>query len=201
MIKDCPKCRKKKVIMGLGENIAGNTWSDTIAFTANQKMANFYTFTYSNFVQQLLPPRWRKLKHQSWLTALFSPLQWLHDLFFNNYIDYDLNAVYTYFVSGSLIANKGDLIRFIDNSVWECQTNNTHVNLDNPINGSLYNPVNWYKILNDSIGIWERKNYNCQKMTFEYLLNRYFNPTNDPNKIYITNNNTRLLLTAMSGVL
>ena len=156
-------------------------------------MANFYTFTYSNFVQQLLPPRWRKPKHQSWLTALFSPLQWLHDLFFNNYIDYDLNAVYTYFVSGSgsLIANKGDLIRFIDNSVWECQTNGTTVATNNPIlGGSGYTATDWYQILTDSIGIWERKNYNCQKMTFEYLLNRYFNPTNDPNKIYITNNNT-----------
>lgn len=115
-------------------------------------------------------------------------MQWLRDIFFIKYIDYDLNTTYIYYVSGALTANKDDLIRFADNTVWECQIDATDVSADNPIINPL--SVNWLKILNDSIGIWERKNYNCQKMSFEYLLNRYFNPTSDPNKIYINNNAT-----------
>jgi hypothetical protein len=181
---------------------------------------SFYDYTISQAIINLLPPRWRKIKHVSWLTTLLAPVQWLHSLFFRNYLDYDLGAVYTYYLSGAHTSNKGDLVRFVDNTVWECQDDSTDVMMDNPVNPIIwyawasYNIGNivtrngmkyyslkdtngshdpltsplwwtienintkWIKILDDSIGVWERKNFNCQKMTLEYLLNRYFNPLN-----------------------
>ena len=114
----------------------------------------------------LLPIHRRKPKFLAWFLTLLKPLQWEHDLIFNDYangVSYPLwvtSTAYTY----------GTRRQYIDNAVYELQnvaglTSSVPPNLDT---------VNWTKILDVFIGVRERARYNGTKLLLEYALNRYF---------------------------
>ena len=114
----------------------------------------------------LLPIHRRKPKFLAWFLTLLKPLQWEHDLIFNDYANgssaplWVVSTPYTY----------GQRVIYIDNAVYELinvagLTSATPPNLDT---------ANWTKVLDIFIGVRERARYNSQKLLLEYALNRYF---------------------------
>ena len=152
---------------------------------------NIYNITYTVVVENLLPPFLRNPKWRSWMNSLIYPVQWLRDYIFDYW--YSSNSSYIYW-DWFYFANKYTYVRFQDNSVWMTCIDSVNLTQYNPMANQLMdlsgNTV-WFKILPDFIGFQERNTYNNQKMRFEYLLNKYFNPYNYTDKIYIENINSK----------
>lgn len=149
---------------------------------------SIYDINYNNIVGNLLPPQLRIESIKKWLYALLSPVQWLRDRFFYNYVD---SGIYIYCdgITPLIVNDSGTLVRFIDNSVWETQIDNVDTSIYNPTIGQTTNVDGntiWIKIQDDFIGINERLMYSNQKMLFEYLLNNYFKHYDGGDKIVIS---------------
>lgn len=114
----------------------------------------------------LLPIKRRKPKFLAWFLSILSPLQWCHDLIFNDYAN---GVTEPLWVSGTAYVYL-DRVIYIDNAVYELQntagiTSVVTPNLDTD---------NWIKVLDSFIGVRERARYTSNKLLLEYALNRYF---------------------------
>ena len=114
----------------------------------------------------LLPIHRRKPIFLAWFKTLLQPLQWEHDLIFNDYAN---GVTYPLWVTATPYTY-GTRIQYIDNAIYELQnvaglTSSVPPNLDT---------TNWTKILDSFIGVRERARYNGTKLLLEYALNRYF---------------------------
>ena len=128
---------------------------------------NIYNQSEAQIVTDLSPVSRRQPKWLAWLTALLSPVQWEHDLIFNNYAD---GSTYPDWVSGNNYSYL-DRIIFTDNSVYELQN---IAGLTSDTITPPADPTNWLKVADSFIGMREQMNYNFQKLKLEMALNRYF---------------------------
>jgi hypothetical protein len=151
---------------------------------------SIYDINYNNVVGNMIAPFLRTASLLKWMYALISPIQWLRDRFFYNYVNSDL-YVYCDGVTPLIINYAGTLVKFIDNSLWETQIDNVDTSVYNPTIGQV-SDINgntiWIKIQDDFVGLNERVMYSNQKMLFEYLLNNYFKHDISANNIYINTN-------------
>ncbi len=128
-------------------------------------MASIYDITFSQVWKQLSPPSKRSTAFNAWGTSLLKPLQWLRDIMFGGYANgsnYDLWANVTAYVAGERVQYNGKVYEAMDASTGEIPS----------ITSSF-----WLLILDDFRGAYERVTYNGQKLTLEYILNRWFNTT------------------------
>lgn len=152
---------------------------------------SIYDINYQTVINNLLPPQYRVSKIKAFLYSLVSPIQWLRDKFFDNYVNSDI-YFYTDLVSNTFIKYAYTLVRFPDNTVWETQVDNVDITLFNPMIGQTTDNgvIIWVKVLDNFIGLNERAKFSNQKLMLEYLLNRYFKLDTGPDLIYIDNNDT-----------
>lgn len=132
-------------------------------------MPDIYDISFIDTVTNLLPILKRKPIFVSWLTALLSPVQWLHDNFFSEYVTGSTSSLY----SGATAYVKGDrVIDDLDNGVWESQTSQTGVQ------PSTANDTDkWQNVSKDWRGSSKRVKYDSKKITLEYVLNEWFRQT------------------------
>lgn len=122
-------------------------------------MPTIYDIDYSKAALQLLPADKRVSGMWAWVKALFAPLQYLHDLLFQSY---KIGSTATAYASGTYA--KGDRVIY-QHAVYESLIGS---NTTLPISAS------WTKVQDNYIGVDERLQYNCQKLVFEYALNKWF---------------------------
>lgn len=153
---------------------------------------SIYDVDFSQAEEQLTPPDKREPKFLAWLKALIYPVQWLRDVFFNEYVMGSSAADY---VSSNTYL-KGERVRYVDKAVYEALQ-------DVPINDTPGNPLLWYKINENFIGIDQRVKLTSQIMSLQGdlypavvpygranekgSLNKWFGVTSAP-WIYIINN-------------
>lgn len=140
---------------------------------------NIYTISFQLLWETLYPPVLRLTKHLSWGKVLERPLQYLHQLFFEDYAN---GSPYTFF-DLFVVYYPGDRVvsgfSNINRRVYECVSQSLS---NDPTNSPLY-----WKVVNDNyVGVRERIKYNSQKVLFEFALNRWFMCSG----IYISNQNT-----------
>ena len=140
-------------------------------------MSTIYDIDFQLMADNLNSPTKRKPKITAFLNCLVFPLQWLRDLFFNDYIG---GMKYPAF-SKITLYNPGDRVTYGDRANYQ--------NIVQSLNISPYNTAYWIKIQDIYLGLDERKHYNAQKIMLERVLNTYFNitPLSSPT-IYINNN-------------
>ena len=139
---------------------------------------SFYDLDINQNAVDLLPPDKRYNKIVAFITALLSPLQWLHDMIFNSYYIGSTAAAYA---PGTWNKYQQVIYR---NSVYESL-----------IDGNTDLPTvttSWELVQDNYIGVIDRIKYNCSKLVLEYSLNKQFGATfrQPPNTsdIYITIN-------------
>lgn len=122
-----------------------------------------YDFSYQFMRESFLPSAARKDRHRALIDTLLLPLQWLRDLFFDNYVDGfsgpRWNNIDTF--------TQGNRIRYSDFAVYEAIQN---VPAAIPPTDTVY----WKKIQEVWIGLRERAKYHGGKLTLEYILNKWF---------------------------
>lgn len=135
--------------------------------------------------KNLNAPITRRAKFTAWITILLGGLFKKQGDINNNYI-----GGLTYSQWNTIVYNFGDRVTFGIASY-------EYINILPTANNLPSNPIYWYKVTNDNVGLNERLNFNCSKMQLEYILNRRFNPSNTPPpygaayyNIYIGNNPT-----------
>jgi hypothetical protein len=145
-------------------------------------MPDIYDIDYNTQYESLSPPNKRKPKLLAWGYSLMYPLQWLRDLFFDDYAkgtayqDWDAVSGFAQF----------SRVRYSDLGNYEC------INPAGAV-GALQNPLNtdyWRKIQDNYIGANERVKYNSQIIVLEYALNRWFMNAAPSDLIYISTNVT-----------
>lgn len=146
---------------------------------------SFYDFNSADVATKLLPPALRQTRMIAWLTVLLKPLQWLHDLFYGDYMYYDPLAVpFGPFTSGGTYAI-GDRVIWTDKAVYESLT--TGVITVDPT-GDPDSADYWFKVMDDFRSLTERYKTNAQIIVLETALNKWFDCA-APDRIYIQNNN------------
>ncbi|RYD57010.1 MAG: hypothetical protein EOP56_09390 [Sphingobacteriales bacterium] len=126
-----------------------------------------YNIDYTELVYDTLPPDKRTTRHAKWLIALVSPLTWLKDLFFTDYLQGTTYAAYNPLTTYA----KGDRVT-LTKAVYESLQNS------NTGNGVLANlGVWWIKVQDNYLGVDERVQYNGHKLILEYALNKWFGGT------------------------
>ena len=139
-------------------------------------MPDIYDIDFNLQSDQLNNPPRRMPKIKAFLHSLMYPLQWIRDLFFNDYVNGMQYPAY----SKIILYNIGNRITYGNRSNYEC--------IQPALNISPLNTDYWIKIQDVYLGMYERSHYNAQKIMLERVLNTYFNttPTTAP-LIYITN--------------
>lgn len=142
---------------------------------------SIYTLDYNLFWRQMMPPLKRVARFLALGYIWMKPLQWLRDVFFNDYalalsyVDWDISNSYSI----------GDKVKYTDYCSYISLTNSNLGNLPT-------DTTNWYLISNDYVGIEPRSHYTGQKLLLEYALNKHYSTTfNQPptlSDIYITTN-------------
>lgn len=126
-------------------------------------MASIYNITFSTVWSQLSPPSKRSTGFLKWGLSLLKPLQWLRDLFFTKYAT---GSTYTLWSNVTAYV-KGDRVQY-QAKVYEAYLPNT---------GEVPTGSSWILVLEDFRGAYERVTYNGQKLTLEWILNRWFATT------------------------
>ena len=139
---------------------------------------SIFSVDYNNVWQQNTPQVLRQPIQLAWGNVLLKPLQYLHELIFEDYVNgsqygtFDITSAYT-------LSNR---VIYIDRGAYECISGTTAGIV--PFNSNF-----WRKINDNYIGAKERVLYNSQKIIYEYALNRWFQTgVNNPypgNGIYI----------------
>lgn len=125
---------------------------------------SIYDQDFEQIGEQLSPPDKRLPKFLAWIFSLMSPMQWNTDLFF---IDYRLGSSAALY-SGATAYALGDRVKY-NNKIYECILATT----GNLPTAETY----WILILNDFRGATERVYYNGQKLSLEWILNKWFDTT------------------------
>jgi len=129
-------------------------------------MSLFY-FNVFRTGEELTPPPLRQPKFTQWMRVLLRPIQWLSDLFNDDYLqgasylEYDNSTAYVIY----------DRVIWQDRGVYELRVaTSTGVKPT----GNALSSTNWIKILDNFIGLNERMKYNGQLIVFEYAINKWF---------------------------
>lgn len=131
---------------------------------------SIYDQDFEQIGEQLTPPDKRLAKFTAWILSLLNPMQWNTDLFF---IDYRLGSSSALY-SGATAYVLGDRVKY-NNKIYECILATT---------GNLpSDDTYWILILNDFRGATERVYYNGQKLSLEWILNKWFS-TNFVQPVY-----------------
>ena len=124
-----------------------------------------YTVVFSQIDEQLTPPMLRNPIYVSWINALHTPVQYLHnEIFQNGYLDGATASNY----SNSATYTPTNLVVYTDRAVW------INAATCSGITPSIANPTYWTQYNDNYIGANERLKYNSQKILFQYALNRWF---------------------------
>lgn len=123
-------------------------------------MNSIYDYTVSLIAKSLSPLRYRKVGWQALFSSMLSPMQWLRDLFFE---DYAAGFTGNKWSAGAYL--KGDRVRYKNHSVYEAQADTS---------GEPSVSDDWMKIQEIWIGATERSKYNGGKLLLEYALNKWF---------------------------
>lgn len=153
---------------------------------------SIFDINYNNVVDNLLVPQYRTTRFKRWMYSLIYPIQFLRNIFFNNYVN---SNTYTYYngIDNINIIYSGTMVRFPNLTVWMTTQDNIDINTYNPTIGQttdIQGNTVWIKIQDDFIGFEERTHFCNQKIMFEYLLNRYFKLYTGGDYIEITTNDT-----------
>ncbi len=190
---------------------------------SNPSPIGINSLSYSDTVWGLLvPPPYRLTKWLAWGSALTAALQWFNDVLFGSYLlgavpdtPYFDNTLGYSQGDRVVFGINGGGIYYGDNAVYEAlttvpsgiQPNGTNVvpgtapawvvdsvsAVDWLTTGNNSNPFYWVKVQQNFIGAAERANYSCQKIIYEYALNKWFNttfrqPVSGTSDIYIETN-------------
>ncbi|MDQ2718232.1 MAG: hypothetical protein M3Z26_00520 [Bacteroidota bacterium] len=140
-------------------------------------MISNYDIDFYDFGIQMLPPDKRKNNSVGFLSALIRPLQWLNDLWFD---EYNIGSSDSAFSSASPYSKYDRVI--YNKSVYESLIDN---------NSDIPTTYNWFIVQKNFIGLSERMLYNGQCLVLTYALNKWFGTTfNQPpvqSDIYIIN--------------
>jgi len=123
--------------------------------------------------EELTPSQLRGSKMMAWLRVLLRPMKWLSDLFTEDFI---LGTNSEYYDNAKTYV-KGNRVIWEDRGVYELKVSSS-VGV-NPT-GETLSAINWFKILNDFIGIDEIYKTTGQLIVAEYTINRWFNITSAP---------------------
>lgn len=147
-------------------------------------MASYNNITFTTFWNNNLPPRRRLPKRIARGAVYMKPLQWLRDMFFDEYVNRDSagfywGSIYPYF-PGDIVAYRGDY------KVYQVKED-----VSPPIGTLPTDTTYWYKVADYSVGLDIRQRATSERLKLEYLLNKLFGGTyqNPPatSDIYITN--------------
>ena len=139
---------------------------------------NFFTFWANN-----LPVRRRTARRIARGFVYMRPLQWLRDMFFNEYVNrnqagFYWGSIYPYF-PGDIEVYRGDY-----------KTYQVKENMTPPIGTLPTNTTYWYKVADYPVGFFYRQHATAEKLKLEWLLNKWFSAVyaNPPltSDIYIT---------------
>ena len=126
---------------------------------------SIYDWTASIFGEQFLPTHKRKDRYKSWVNVLLTPIQYVHDLFFNNYAngeyDYVWDAVSTY--------QKNEVVMYFDYQLYIAIQN---VPIMTPCIDT-----NFWVLVSDNVGLRQRANVTGQKLLLEWVLNKHYGTT------------------------
>jgi hypothetical protein len=139
---------------------------------------NIYDIDFNLQATNLDTPTRRLPKFTAFLYSLMKPLQYLRDLFFNDYVN---GAVYNYILyNNSTSYTIGNRVIFTNRKVYEC--------ISNTVGNNCLNKIYWTEICSNFIGLNERGKYNSQIIIFELHLNKWFFNEVSLNRIYIKTN-------------
>lgn len=142
-------------------------------------MSEIYDITFDQQSAELLPPDKRDHTILAPVRALMSGLQWIRDLIFGSY---RLGSTAPAWSAGTY--NKFQQVIY-KKSVFESLVASNTAEPD-----ITQNTASWRRVLDNFIGVEHRILYNCQRLTFEYALNKWFATTfrQPPNTsdIYLT---------------
>lgn len=140
-------------------------------------MTSIYDIDFYNFGIQMLPPDKRKNNIVAFLSSLLTPIQWLSDLWFNEYNTGSSAASF----SSSSPYSKYDRVIY-NKTVYESLIDS---------NADIPTTTNWFIVQKNFIGLGERMLYNGQCLVLTYAMNKWFGTTfNQPSVlsgIYISN--------------
>lgn len=139
---------------------------------------SIYNITYSIISNLLNVPSKRLPKFKAWLAVLLKPLQWLQDLFANDYI---FGSLYSSF-NALTIYQPGDRISFTDNRNYEFIFENPSSLANLP--PDLY-PAYWLVIQENFIGANDRVKFNSQIIMLEWELNVWYRNPLPADQIYL----------------
>lgn len=128
---------------------------------------SIYDYNIALDTERLTPPNKREETTLSFLGVFGDKLQYLHDLFFNDYADGssadDWSSVTTYLYL--------QRVRYKDNYIYE-------LNVPSLVSATPPNQDSqWVRVLNNWVGVRERSKYTSHKIVFEYALNKWFKTT------------------------
>lgn len=122
-----------------------------------------------------MPPSKRLPRYLAFIYTLMKPLQYLRDRYLGDYL---YGATYPYWATATAYILE-ERILFYNNCVLECIVPHT--------SGGTIDLTKFKVIQQFKGGVFERLNYNDQKMVFEAVLNKYFDYYAVPGQpIYIT---------------
>ena len=162
-----------------------------------------YNLDTDLFNKNFLPPTKRNERAYAWGRVLLNGVKYVHDLFFNDYKDGNVDAKIvayspaTPYIVGNLVyyETTGFIYECILASTGNAPTNVTYFALKafvvgdrmRYVNKSVYecilanpngvSPIDstyWIKIQDSFLGLMERTKANSQILLFEYILNKYF---------------------------
>lgn len=126
---------------------------------------SIYNLNTDNFGKQLTPPYKRLPRYLSWISVLLYPLQWLHDLFFNNYADGQYSVVWDVLSTYT----KGQVVQYLDYQTYVAVQN---VPIFTPCIDTTY-----WQLVGDNVGLRQRASVTGQKLLLEWVLNTHYNTT------------------------
>lgn len=147
-------------------------------------MASYNNITFTTFWNNNLPPRRRLPKRIARGAVYMKPLQWLRDMFFDQYVNrasagFYWGSIYPYF-PGDIVAYRGDY------KVYQVKED-----VSPPIGTLPTDTAYWYKVADYPVGFDIRQRATSERLKLEYLLNKLFGGTyqNPPatSDIFITN--------------
>lgn len=126
---------------------------------------SIYNLNTDNFGKQLTPPYKRLPRYLAWISVLLSPIQWLHDLFFNNYANGEYSAIW----DSVSTYPKDTVVQYLDYQIYIATR-------DVPIMTPCID-TNYWILIGDNVGLRQRASVTGQKLLLEWVLNKHYNTT------------------------
>lgn len=126
---------------------------------------SIYDWTASIFGEQFLPPYKRLDRFKSWIQVLLTPIQYDHDLFYNQYA----NGEYDYVWDSVSTYTKGDVVFYLDYQLYIAIQ-------DVPIMTPCID-TNYWVLVSENVGLRQRAAVTGQKLLLEWVLNKHYGTT------------------------